>query len=213
MDAERSLVDYDAVNGLDQEDEEVVAEREMASTQAKRCGPGSKMSVPVYYIAEKTAHKRRAARFERHFQRAVKTVCVTPSSDPEEGERDLDVREPRKSPSRARSRPRHVAPDPSSQGEAGEHRQRGEPPQAAAAAYDAGRSTRRRGGRPADDFERDWPGSTPYTTEALPDDWKIVNLGAHFPEVDDEHTLASDGPETASVPPPRSASASGTMAN
>ena len=192
MNAERSLVEYDAVNGLDQEDEEVVAEREMASTQAKRCGPGSKMSVPVYYIAEKTAHKRRAARFERHFQRAVKTVRVDAfeALDPKKANVIWTFASLGKIPVSS------TVADPDTSLPI--HRRKGRLAsignavshlRAVAAAYDAGEkyAVVMEDDQP-DDFERDWPGSTLHDyIEALPDDWKIVNLGARFPEVDDKY--------------------------
>ena len=220
MDAERSLVDYDAVNGLDQEDEEVVAEREMASTQAKRCGPGSKMSVPVYYIAEKTAHKRRAARFERHFQRAVKTVRVDAfeALDPKKANVIWTFASLGKIPVSS------TVADPDTSLPI--HRRKGRLAsignavshlRAVAAAYDAGEkyAVVMEDDQP-DDFERDWPGSTLHDyIEALPDDWKIVNLGAHFPEVDDEYDFGFEtDPETGErVAAPVSVGERNVMAN
>ena len=94
-------------------------------------------------------------------RRAVRTPLPTRGQDrsrgrlrgarPEEGERDLDVREPRENPRLEHGRgPRHVAPDPSSQGEAGEHRQRGEPPQGGRRGVRRRGEVRgRHGGRPA----------------------------------------------------------------
>ena len=85
--SEASLLDYDAVNERDESRTFDAAEAAVADAQAKRCGPGAKVSFPLYYLAGPDDVERQN-RVEKTYKRAAKIIRVDPfdASDPKKAE-------------------------------------------------------------------------------------------------------------------------------
>lgn len=184
--SEASLLDYDAVNERDESRTFDAAEAAVADAQAKRCGPGAKVSFPLYYLAGPDDVERQK-RVEKTYKRAAKIVRVDPfdASDPKKAEVIWTFASLGKIPVSSTE----VDPDvrlslTERSGRLSSVAATVTQLRAVAAAYDAGEAHAVivDADQP-NDLERDWPGETLHDfADALPPDWKIVNLGAWFPE-------------------------------
>ena len=184
--SEASLLDYDAVNERDESRTFDAAEAAVADAQAKRCGPGAKVSFPLYYLAGPDDVERQN-RVEKMYKRAAKIVRVDPfdASDPKKAEVIWTIASLGKIPvSSTEVDPDVRLPLTERSGRLSSVAATVTQLRAVAAAYDAGdaHAVIVDADQP-NDLERDWPGNTLHDfADALPPDWKIVNLGAWFPE-------------------------------
>ena len=179
-------MDYDAVNERDESRTFDAAEAAVADAQAKRCGPGAKVSFPLYYLAGPDDVERQN-RVEKTYKRAAKIVRVDPfdASDPKKAEVIWTIASLGKIPvSSTEVDPDVRLPLTERSGRLSSVAATVTQLRAVAAAYDAGdaHAVIVDADQP-NDLERDWPGNTLHDfADALPPDWKIVNLGAWFPE-------------------------------
>ena len=165
-----------------------------------RCGPGAKVTVPTYYISGKGAEKA-PARVTKEFERAKKLTRVEAfeADDPTRADviwtfASLGVIPPSSTivdpdlnaPMSWRTGRLHSIGDTVSH------------LRAVAAAFDAGDETALiLEDRVINDLEMKWPGkSLDEYIKSLPEDWKVVNLGAYFAETEDVYELKYEKDDT-----------------
>ena len=158
-----------------------------------RCGPGAKVTVPVYYISGKDSEKA-SARVAEAFERAKKLTRVEAfeADDPKRADviwtfASLGVIPP----SSTRVDPDLDAPMHERTGRLRSIGDTVSHLRAVAAAFDAGDETALiLEDRTTNDFELRWPGeSLDDYVASLPKDWKVVNLAAYFAETEDVYEV------------------------